>query len=554
MGVKVQFDTSDALANLAPNQERVLILIGSSAYGNARAAAMAAAAGNTGNGAITRKFSYAAGSGFKITTVDSGGTKINAQEIDLAVAAAATPATVAADLQAKIRAATGHSGTEIVEWNDTEKRFEISDADLSSTTFAAPATGDDVTEQLGFVTGKMDAVNNKVYGFPIGPAKCGAETKDETWTFECSQAVADSGVFTVTGSVSGEQAEKLTVGAAWASDGGEIADVHIADGSANWAVGDTITMRTYASKINKLTPVASVAQYRTAFGEIKSGVNLSIKNVNFKSDDYLLGMLLCAMASGIGEVYILSAKAHGYSRATEPTNEEYYEALLILKQLSTPKIVIHESQTPADQIDLAQVAFEECGPTTMHPTFALFSYGINGSQTNYTDAAKAIDDGVTRGTNTDGIVPYALIAPAADGALDENDVLHETVQRSIAAGAGAFRCLEPDPAMPLHEELEIGGLGGLSNPWLPAEHDALNAGGVATLKTKGGARIVIHTFVTCVNLQSNGPTVYLSWHHESVVWACLYVMEALRDLYTNEPYARTKNTDEIRNNMRPAVM
>lgn len=554
MTVTVKFNTDDALANLAFNQTRHLILETSTAYGDAIAEAVLAAAGNTGDGAITRKFTYALNDGFTITTKDSvGGTNINAVDLDLAAAVAATPAAVAADLQVKIRAAAGATGTEVVEWNSTEERFEISDADLGSVEFAAPVAGLDVTEQLGFKTAVMDAVNNKVYGFPIGPAQCGSATKSETWTFECTAAAGDSGTFTVTGSLSGEQAAKLTVGTGYSSAGSEIYDVHIADGAVDWAVGDIVTMITHASKINVLTPLTSLADFKSpfkGFGEIKSGPVLSLNNATFNADDYAQAMFIAALGSKIPLAYILSAKAHGYARSTEPSNAEYDAANLKLKEFSIPKVMIHESLTQADQIDLAQLAFDECGPTNMRPSFALFGFGINGTQTNYTDRAKAIDDGVTRGTNTSGMTPYALIAPGDEGALDENGVLHATIQRAIAVSVGVMRCLEPDPAMPLHEELELGGFGGLQGPWDPAEHSALNAAGVTTLKSKGGARIVIHQFRTCVNLQSNGPKIYSSWTHESVVWSSLYIMEVLRDLYSQSPYGRTKHTEEVRVNMR----
>jgi len=548
MSVEIKFNTEDALGSRLVDQARDVIIIGSSAYGEARAAQAAAASGNTGDGVATRKLSYAADSGFTITTVDSGGTNINAVDLDLAVAAAVTPTVTAADLQVKIRAALGASGTEVVTWDDTNKRFKISDADLVSITFAAPGAGTDLISRFGFVTGKMDAVNNIVYGAILGDAHCGDDTKDETWSFECIAASADSGTFSAEGSVSGEQSAQLTVGTAYASDNSEIADVHIADGAADFVVGDIFTLITYASKINVLTPLASVSQYRTAFGEIRSGAVLTLKDVAFRADDYGLAMVIASLGGvGVGQVYFLSAKAHGYSRAVEPTNVMYDASIVVMKTHYNPKIVLHESQTEADQIDLAQACFDESGPVNMKPTFGVFSYGINGSQTNHTARAKAIDDGVTRGTNTMGIVPYALVSPGSAGALDENNVLHATVQRAISC-IYAFRSLEADPAMPLHEELEIGGFGGLSGPWSAAEHSALNAGGVTTLKAKAGSRIVIHQAVTCVNLQGNGQSVYQSWRHESVVWAALYLLEVTRDFFQEAPYNRAKNTSGLREN------
>lgn len=84
-------------------------------------------------------------------------------------------------------------------------------------------------------------------------------TVTETWTIQCTAAAANGGTFSVTGSVSGAQAS-ATVGVAYSNS---LIGFKIADGTVDFVVGDTFTVKTYASTL----PVAQrwqVLEYNTS--------------------------------------------------------------------------------------------------------------------------------------------------------------------------------------------------------------------------------------------------------------------------------------------------
>jgi len=70
----------------------------------------------------------------------------------------------------------------------------------------------------------------------------GADAESEYWTVTCITAVADGGIFSVTGTVSGAQTN-ATVGAVYTSDGSEVSFT-ISDGNVDFAVGDSFTFAT----------------------------------------------------------------------------------------------------------------------------------------------------------------------------------------------------------------------------------------------------------------------------------------------------------------------
>jgi hypothetical protein len=116
-----------------------------------------------------------AGDGFSISTTYAGGVPgIVAQDILFSANITNDSlAVVAVELQARIRAATGASGTEQVlrYWQDG---FYLFDTDLESITFGPPSSGADLTAKLGFTTGTTFATNNIVEGDMIyGPWRYG---------------------------------------------------------------------------------------------------------------------------------------------------------------------------------------------------------------------------------------------------------------------------------------------------------------------------------------------------------------------------------------------
>lgn len=108
----------------------------------------------------------------------------------------------------------------------------------------------DLANQLRlFLTGGSGIVNVQYTGTGNGELTAyslGASAVDETWTLTCTAAALDGGTFSVVGSVTGALAD-ATVGVAYST-----AQVNftITDGTTDWAVGDTITFRSYFSGIS----------------------------------------------------------------------------------------------------------------------------------------------------------------------------------------------------------------------------------------------------------------------------------------------------------------
>lgn len=373
-----------------------------------------------------------------------------------------------------------------------------------------------------------------------------AAAKDETFTLECITAALNGGTFKVTGSVSGVQAANASVGVAYNSDGGEV-QFTIGDGAVDFIVGDTFTIKTYATRKNKATSVASLADFTAIFGEVTSGGNITLAGVAFKNDDFARAMVIAALKNGApGGLYVVTAKVHGVTRAVAPTNAEYQAAVDACAPFGT-KLLVHESLNQTDQINLAKFAFDQSAPEVAQASYAFMALGVAQTLAAYTARAAAIDGGVPRGANTDSPTPYSLVSPAP---LDETGNVSTA---SAVAGATAVACLragESDPAMPI-ANLEPKGFGGLEKQWLDgttSEHDTLNDAGVTTLKTRG-SRILIHRVVSCIQNLSAQAKAYAAWHDEPGVWIYLYQQEDLRNLFSSSPYDRTKNTAEVRDLM-----
>jgi hypothetical protein len=229
-----------------------------------------------------------------------------------------------------------------------------------------------------------------------------------------------------------------------------------------------------------------------------------------------------------------------------PTNNEYQAAIDACMPWGT-KILVHESLASADQIDLAQFAFDQSSPEVAKFTFAFFALGSAEALANYTGRAAAIDGGVSRGANTDNPTPYALVAPAP---LDEDGHASDTTAIAAAVAVACMRAGESDPAMPI-TNLELRGFGGLEKEWTDgatSEQDQLNDAGVSTLKTRG-SRILIHRVVSCIQNSTAQAKQYAAWHDEPGVWIDFFVKEDILRVLTSSPYDRTKNTAEIRDLM-----
>lgn len=388
--------------------------------------------------------------------------------------------------------------------------------------------------------------NGAVTGVGVGQNAA----KDETFELECIIAAANGGTFKVTGSLSGLQTAQAVVGGAYNSDGGEL-QFTINDGAVDFIVGDKFTIATHATRINKPTPVASLADLDAIFGKITSGANITLAAIAFKADDRARAMVIAALANGApGGLYVVSAKAHGATRNVAPTNGEYQAAIDACKPFGT-KIMVHESIVQADQVSLAQFAFDQSAPEVAKFTFAFFALGTAQSLANYTARSAAIDGGVNRGNNTDDPTPYALVAPAP---LDQAGIVSVASAIAGAVALACYRAAESDPAMPLVSKEPVG-FGGLEKEWTDgttSEHDQLNDAGVSTLKTKS-ARIVVHRVVSCIQNSTAQAKQYAAWHDEPAVWINFYLKEDLLTVLLGSPFNRTKNTAEIRSLMEGAV-
>lgn len=388
--------------------------------------------------------------------------------------------------------------------------------------------------------------NGTVTGVAVGQAAA----KDESWEIECITAAPNGGTFKVTGSVSGLQTAQATVGVAYNSDGGEL-QFTINDGAVDFIVGDKFTIATKATRINKPTSVASLAEFTEIFGTITNGANITLAGVTFKTQDRARAMVIAALRNGApGGLYVVSAKNHGASRAVAPTNGEYQAAINSTLSFGT-KILVHESLVQADQISLAQFAFDQSAPEVAKPTFAFFAYGNGAVLGSFTARALAIDGGVSRGSNIDEPTPYALVSPAP---LDEFGIVSDASAIAGAVAVACFRAGESDPAMPI-TNFELGGFGGLEKEWTDgtnSEHDQLNDAGVCTLKTRG-SRIIIHRVVSCIQNSTAQAKQYAAWHDEPAVWINFYLREDILNVLLGSPYNRTKNTAEIRTEMESDV-
>lgn len=388
--------------------------------------------------------------------------------------------------------------------------------------------------------------NGTVTGVGVGQAAA----KDETWEIECITQAANGGTFKVTGSISGVQTAQAVVGGAYNSDGGEL-QFTINDGAVDFVVGDKFTITTRATRINRPTSISSLADFADTFGAITNGANITLAGVAFKSEDRARAMVIAALRNGApGGLYVVSAKAHGVSRTVAPTNNEYQAAINATMPFGT-KILVHESLVQADQISLAQFAFDQSSPEVGKFTFAFFALGTAQALGNYTARALAIDGGVSRGANTDEPTPYALISPAP---LDEFGIVSNASAIAGAVAVACYRAGESDPAMPI-TNFEPLGFGGLEKEWTDgttSEHDQLNDAGVSTLKTRG-ARIIIHRVVTCIQNSSAQAKQYAAWHDEPSVWINFYLREDILNILRGAPYNRTKNTAEIRTEMESDV-
>ena len=93
-------------------------------------------------------------------------------------------------------------------------------------------------------------------------------TTSQVWTLTCTKATTDSGTFSVVGSVSGAKTD-LTVGTAY--DNGLLA-VLVADGSTDWAVGDTVTIDisriNHAKEYALVNSVDGLNRYKTIVVEV----------------------------------------------------------------------------------------------------------------------------------------------------------------------------------------------------------------------------------------------------------------------------------------------
>lgn len=392
------------------------------------------------------------------------------------------------------------------------------------------------------VANSANTGDGTVTGISVGEA----EAKDETFELECVVATVNAGTFKVTGTISGLQTAQATVAVGYTSDGSEL-NFTINDGAADFIVGDRFTIKTKATKINKPTSVASLSDFDDFFGKITSGGNVTLAGIAFKNDDLARAMVITALRNGApGGLFVVSAKSHGVTRTTPPTNVEYQVAIDACASLGT-KLMVHESLDSADQIDLSQFAFDQSAPDSAKFTFVLFALGTAQSLANYTTRAAALDGGVSRGLNTDDPTPYALISPAP---IDENGNVANAVAIAGAVAIACLRSAESDPAMSI-VNLEIRGFGGLEKQWLDgstSEHDQLNDAGVATLKTIG-SRISAHRVVTCIQNSTAQAKQYTAWHDEPGVWINFFVKEDLLRILTSAPYDRTKNTLEIRDLM-----
>lgn len=377
-----------------------------------------------------------------------------------------------------------------------------------------------------------------------------AAAKDESFEIECITAAVNGGTFKVTGSVSGLQTANAVVGAPYTTDGGELTFT-IGDGSVDFIVTDKMTIATHATRINKPVSISSLSDFDLIYGAITSGANITLAGVAFKSDDRARAMVIAALRNGApGGLFIVSVKAHGATRAVAPTTGEYLVGIMACAAFGT-KLMIHESLVQADQISLAQFAFDQSAPETAKFTYAFFALGSGQALGAYTTRSAAIDGGVSRGVNTDDPTPFSLVSPAA---LDENGIVSNASALAVMTAVACMRAGESDPAMPI-VNLELGGFGGLEREWLDgstSEHDQLNDGGVSSLKTRG-SRILIHRVVSTIQNTTAQAKQYAAWHDEPGVWINFYIKEDLLRLLTSSPFDRTKNTAEIRGLMQGAV-